>query len=117
MKMNEIFDLSNKVIILTGASGLLGTEYAHGLSQAGADVVLADINYEKCQKLSKNLNRLYKTSSLPIKVDITNQDSVKKMVDETMDTYSKMDVLINNAIFSEHNSNKIPFEKFPIDIW
>ena len=53
MKMNNIFDLSNSVIILTGASGLLGTEYAHGLSQAGANLVLADLNYEKCKNVNK----------------------------------------------------------------
>ena len=48
MSINKIFNLSNKVIILTGAAGLLGTEYAHGLSQAGANVVLADLNFDKC---------------------------------------------------------------------
>ena len=51
MNINKIFNLNNKVIILTGASGLLGTEYAHGLSQAGANVVLADLNFEKFKKL------------------------------------------------------------------
>ena len=45
--MDNIFDLSNHVVILTGASGLLGTEYARGLSQAGAHLVLADLNFGK----------------------------------------------------------------------
>ena len=117
MKMNNIFDLSDSVIVLTGASGLLGTEYAHGLSQAGANLVLADLNYEKCKKLSKNLTRLYNTTSLPLKVDVTDPTSVKNMVKETTNKFSKINVLVNNAIFSEMNSNKISFEKFPLDIW
>jgi len=44
MEMNGIFNLSRHVIVLTGASGLLGNEYAHGLSQAGANLVLADLD-------------------------------------------------------------------------
>ena len=48
MTAGKLFDLSERVIILTGAAGLLGTEYAHGLSQAGANVILADINFENC---------------------------------------------------------------------
>ena len=114
MEMNDIFNLSRHVIVLTGASGLLGNEYAHGLSQAGANLVLADLDYEKCKKLSKHLNKLYNTSSLPIKVDVTDHDSVKNMVKQTIDKFSKINVLVNNAIFSEVNSNKISFEKFPL---
>ena len=44
MDTKKLFDVSGKVIILTGASGFLGTQFAEGLSQAGAHVVLADIN-------------------------------------------------------------------------
>jgi NAD(P)-dependent dehydrogenase (short-subunit alcohol dehydrogenase family) len=117
MEMNDIFNLSGHVIVLTGASGLLGTEYAHGLCQAGANLVLADLDYEKCKKISKHLNKLYNTSSLPIKVDVTDHNSVKNMVKQTIDKFTKIDVLVNNAIFSEVNNNKISFEKFPLDVW
>jgi len=65
MNINKIFNLNNKVIILTGASGLLGTEYAHGLSQAGANVVLADLNFEKCKKLWEEKNAHLRLVRLP----------------------------------------------------
>ena len=55
MNIKKIFDLSGRVVILTGAAGLLGSEYAKGLSQAGANVVLADLNIVKCKKLAKIL--------------------------------------------------------------
>ena len=45
MNVKKIFDVSGKVILLTGAAGNLGTQYARGLTEAGADVVLADIDY------------------------------------------------------------------------
>ena len=53
--INPLFDLSNNVIILTGAGGLLGTKYAEGLSQVNANVVLADKNYSKVKQMEKTL--------------------------------------------------------------
>ena len=45
MNIKKMSDLSEKVVFLTGAAGILGTQYATALSNAGANVVLADINY------------------------------------------------------------------------
>ena len=117
MSINKIFNLSNKVIILTGASGLLGTEYAHGLSQAGANVVLADLNFDKCKKLSLNLNKKYDVNSLPIKLDVTKINSINTMIKAVIKKFSKIDILINNAIFSEAGYTKIKFENYDLDIW
>ena len=117
MNINKIFNLNNKVIILTGASGLLGTEYAHGLSQAGANVVLADLNFEKCKKLSSNLNKKYCVNSLPIKLDVTKTNSITSMIKQVIKKFSKIDILINNAIFSEAGHDKMTFEDYDLDIW
>ena len=57
MNVKKIFDLSGKVILLTGAAGNLGTQYARGLTEAGADVVLADIDYSKCKKIQLSLEK------------------------------------------------------------
>ena len=56
MGLNKKFDLTNKTIIITGSAGLLGSEYALGLSEAGANVVLADINFSECKKIEKDIN-------------------------------------------------------------
>ena len=117
MSINKIFNLSNKVIILTGASGLLGTEYAHGLSQAGANVVLADLNFDKCKKLSLNLNKKYDVNSFPIKLDVTKINSINTMIKAVIKKFSKIDILINNAYFSEAGYTKIKFENYDLDIW
>ena len=117
MSINKIFNLSNKVIILTGASGLLGTEYAHGLSQAGANVVLADLNFEKCKKLSLNLNKKYDVDSFPIKLDVTKTNSINTMIKKVIKKFLKIDILINNAIFSESGNTKTKFENYDLDIW
>ena len=80
MNMRKVFDFSNRVIVITGAAGLLGSEYADGFCQAGGNVVLADKNFEKCKKLAAKLEKKYGVKSLPIKLDVTNPNSIKKMV-------------------------------------
>ena len=55
MDITKLFDLSDRVIIITGAAGNLGSKYAEGLSQAGANLVLADLDYDGCKKLGKQL--------------------------------------------------------------
>ena len=53
MNIENIFNIRKKVVILTGATGLLGTKFTEGLSCAGANVVIADKSYEKCSLLKK----------------------------------------------------------------
>ena len=55
MNIKKMSDLSEKVVFLTGAAGILGTQYATALSNAGANVVLADINYTRCKKMEINI--------------------------------------------------------------
>ena len=59
MNTKKLFDLSDKVIIITGAAGNLGSQYAEGLSEVGANVVLGDLDYTKCKQLSTKLKKKY----------------------------------------------------------
>ena len=118
MNMRKVFDFSNRVIVITGAAGLLGSEYADGFCQAGGNVVLADKNFEKCKKLAAKLEKKYGVKPLPIKLDVTNPNSIKKMVAHITKKFSKIDVLVNNAIYPEIGKiKKTKFEDFPLDIW
>tara|TARA_B100001758_G_scaffold36650_1_gene27931 strand:- start:151 stop:948 length:798 start_codon:yes stop_codon:yes gene_type:complete len=118
MNMRKVFDFSNRVIVITGAAGLLGSEYADGFCQAGGNVVLADKNFEKCKKLAAKLEKKYGVKSLPIKLDVTNPNSIKKMVAHITKKFSKIDVLVNNAIYPEIGKiKKTKFEDFPLDVW
>ena len=80
MVLNKKFDLTNKTIIITGSAGLLGSEYALGLSEAGANVVLADLNIEKSKKLENIIKKKYNTTPLSIKVDVKNTKSIKNLI-------------------------------------
>ena len=119
MNIKKLFDLSNRTIILTGGAGLLGSQYAEGLSQAGANLVLADINYAGCKNIAKRLEKKNKNSILPIKLDLTDQKSIKNMVKKTINKFSKIDVLINNAAFlgKVGKERQIKFEDLPLSLW
>lgn len=76
----------------------MGEQYADGLSQAGAHVILADINYSKVKLIEETLKSKYITKPFAVKLDITDKKSIKKMIDLVLRKYSKIDVLINNAV-------------------
>lgn len=118
MNVKKIFDFSNRVIVITGAAGLLGSEYANGFCQTGANVVLADKNFVKCRKLAFELEKKFGVKPLAIKLDVTNPKSIERMINQIKKKFSKIDVLVNNAIFPEIGRNKkIKFEDYPLDIW
>ena len=128
MKKNDIisklFDLNNKNIVITGSSGLLGSQYANILAAAGANLILLDIDIKKNKKLEEDLVKKYKNKSRSYKIDISNQKEVKKLSKVILTHFKKIDGLINNAAYtskgakvnSDNNFNG-KFENFPLSVW
>jgi len=116
--LHSVFSLKNKTVVLTGSAGLLGTQYSHVLSEAGANVVLVDIQSDKNKKLERELAKKYHTKPLAVEVDITNEKAVKELKKQILKKYKKIDVLINNAAFTKkHPLESAPFEKYPLELW
>jgi len=116
--VNKLFDLSGKVIILTGAAGNLGSQYAEGLSQAGANVVLADLDYSKCKQLAQILKKKYRVDPEAIKLDLTQKHSISNLVTKVVKKYSKIDVLINNAAYQGNDRIRTTlFEDLSLKDW
>ena len=124
MKKNSIFrlfDLHNRTIILTGSAGLLGTQYAHILSEAGANVILIDIQDEKNKNLEKILSKKYHTTPTAYNIDITDETQIKILKQKIIKEYGRIDGLINNAFLNhaikQSKSGSTPLESFPLEIW
>ena len=118
MVKKNFFDVSGKIIIITGAAGLLGTEYAKGLSKEGANVVLADLDFKKCKDICLELEKKYSVKPLAINLDLTKISSIKNMVKKVIKKYGKIDVLINNAAYQgDDKLRTIPFEELPLESW
>ena len=89
--------MGNKVALITGSSRGLGRAIAIELAKSGYNVV---INYNNSELRANEVNKevkKYGVKSLVIKCDISNEDEVKVMVDEIVDKFGKIDVLVNNA--------------------
>ena len=86
-----MFDLKNKVAIISGASGGLGEAMAVALSMQGAKIAVLDL------KDGSNVAKKLKTKSKYYKLDVTNEEEIKKVVDEIKKEFDSIDILINNA--------------------
>ena len=118
MNVKNIFDLTDKTVILTGAAGYLGGNYADGLSQSGANVVLADINYQGCKKLEHKIREKYDVDPLSVKLDLTQSKSINNLVSKITKKYSGIDVLINNAAYQGTPKIRTAgFENLTLETW
>ena len=121
-KIFKLFDLTGRNIIVTGSSGILGSQYADTLSQAGANVILVDIN-GKNNNLEKTLRKKYKTNAKFYCADISIEKNVLSLKKNILTDFKKIDGLINNAAYTNidaiKNSDDItaPFEKFSFELW
>jgi NAD(P)-dependent dehydrogenase (short-subunit alcohol dehydrogenase family) len=87
--------LTTKVAIITGSAGGLGRVIAEKFLQAGAQVVLVDINEERLQVTKTELLAFGQVHS--VKADIVREEEVQKVFDEAIDQFGKVDILVNNA--------------------
>jgi NAD(P)-dependent dehydrogenase (short-subunit alcohol dehydrogenase family) len=98
----------------------LGTQYAHILSEAGANVVLVDTDHKRNEILKNDLIKKYNTDPSSYNTNIANELDVKLLQKKVLKKYNRIDVLINNAFFNPSINQKqttIKFETFPLKIW
>ncbi|MED5799648.1 3-oxoacyl-ACP reductase family protein [Gordonia sp. Z-3] len=96
MSITELFDLTDKVVIVTGASSGLGVAFAKAFAEAGADIVLAARRAEKLADTAAEVEaRGRKALSVP--ADIADPDQCQAVVDAAMEAFGHVDILINNA--------------------
>jgi len=88
-----MYDFPNKTVIITGASGGIGTALARELDKRKANLVLADINYAGLEASAFGLV----SNPLLVKCDITDRADVKMLIESAVNKFSKIDILINNA--------------------
>ena len=90
-------DIKNKVIAIIGSTGILGSEYVKFLSSKGANVVIGDINIDKCKDFAIKIKKDFDTNPLALHIDLYEQKSIKKYFKDAISYYGKIDVLINNS--------------------
>ena len=142
----ELFDLTSRVAVVTGGAGLLGAEFCRTLGEAGAHIVIADIDEAAGQKLAASLNNhLFNGQDvsgepqqrvIAVQTDVSSKESVQQMVEKTQAQFDRLDILVNGAAldpkFGLSGKQKdgegedapgivdlpaMNFEDYPLDIW
>ena len=93
--------LEGKVALVTGAAQGLGKWISLGLAHAGASVAVADINLEGAEQTAGKIEKTGQRA-FPVKVDIARIDSIEEMVEKTLETFGRIDCLVNNAGVNVH---------------
>ncbi|MES1026101.1 SDR family NAD(P)-dependent oxidoreductase [Gloeocapsa sp. BRSZ] len=88
----ELFDLTHKVAIVTGAARGLGKAIAQGLADAGASVVIADIDRVAAETTARTIGNAFALS-----IDVTRRDQCLQLVEQTVTHYGKLDIMVCNA--------------------
>jgi NAD(P)-dependent dehydrogenase (short-subunit alcohol dehydrogenase family) len=93
----NLFDLTGKVAIVTGAVGILGQGFCRGLASFGARLVVVDLDAERCAAFADELDRDYGIPAMGIACDVADPASVASMVARAVDRFGAVHVLHNNA--------------------
>lgn len=94
---DRIFDLTDKVVLVTGGSRGLGRQMAFAAARCGADVVIASRKFDACQATAAEIEAETGRTALPYAVHVGRWDQLDGLVDAAYDRFGRVDVLINNA--------------------
>lgn len=122
-QVQELFNLHDRVAIVTGGAGLLGQRHSEALAEAGASIVVADLLADQAQKAAQELQQRFGIPAIGIGTDVTQAASVEAMVKTVKDEFGRIDILINNAAMTVKSGTErvrgyfAPFENYPENLW
>jgi D-threitol dehydrogenase (NAD+) len=111
-KFDKLFDLSNKVALVTGGAAGFGEVISLAFAEYGADVAVADIDLPRAELVSRRVQELGR-KSVAIAVDIASKEQIQAMVQTTVDALGGVHILVNSAGIPQHD----PAELTPLETW
>jgi NAD(P)-dependent dehydrogenase (short-subunit alcohol dehydrogenase family) len=120
MNVLDLFKLDDRVAIVTGAGRGIGRALAHALAEAGAHVAVAELLKDNGERVVKEIQNIGKRA-MSIQTDVSDYESVQKMVDAVYQEFGRIDILVNNAgvVYKPVGSGgaSIPTENVSPDNW
>ena len=115
----NLFDLTGKVAVITGGTGLQGKRISRGLAANGANVAIVDLNKEIAEGQAAEIAKEFEVQTIGLECDVSKKKAVVAMVDKIVSVFGKIDVLHNNAASKSKNPQEffVPFEDFDFDVW
>jgi 2-deoxy-D-gluconate 3-dehydrogenase len=124
MPIQDKFDLTGRVAVVTGGVGLLGAEFCRTLAEAGAAVAVVDLNAAAAEKVTAALTQAgYRALAVP--TDITQPESVNAMLKSVVSAFGRLDILVNSAALDpKFDPDAVAkgiapgkFEEYPLEQW
>jgi len=120
--LQDLFDMSGKVVVITGGTGLLGQRHAGAIASAGGIPVLADVRAEGVDLGDAGFAERFGPEASTVSVDVTDAISIRKALEVVLTRYGRVDGLINNAANNPkmESVSAVEFsrlESFPRDQW
>lgn len=112
MNVMDLFKLEGKTAIVTGGGRGLGAMMAEAFAEAGANVVVCSRKVEACQETAEKLDKMG-AGTLALACDVTNEDDVKNVVQQTLEKFGSIDILVNNS----GATWGAPVVDMPLDAW
>ena len=119
---SDPFQLTDRIALVTGAAGLLGSEFSRTLAEAGASVVLADLDEEGAKLCAEELrSEGFRTAH--VKVDVRDPGSVEALIESLLHNHHRLDVLVNSAALDpkfdqdHHEQKSNAFEDYSLEAW
>jgi NAD(P)-dependent dehydrogenase (short-subunit alcohol dehydrogenase family) len=118
----DLFRLDGRVALVTGGAGLLGRRYCEALLQAGARVVIGDLDGQRAEALAAEFDR---EKALGLQLDVTEPSSVNDGIAKATQRFDRLDILVNNAALTVRAGSErltpadyfAPFEDYKLEVW
>ena len=92
-----MIDLKNKIAIVTGSARGIGKGIVKSLALAGANVIVADLDLDEATKSAQSFSSVGQGDKFAMDLDVTNDSSIKEMVEKSISEFGRIDILVNNA--------------------
>lgn len=115
----SLFDLSGRVVLLTGGGGYLGAQFARGYAAHGADVAILDINADSGGAVAETVAREYGVKTCALECDIADPAAIAKTLKDVQTALGNIDVLHNNAANQTAGLKDqfAPYEEYGLEDW
>ncbi len=107
-----MFDLNGKLAIVTGSGSGLGRDMARGLAEAGANLIIADLDPDRGEEAADGIRQLGRRA-LSVPLDVSQPEQVDHLIHVVREEFPRIDVLVNNAGISVH----APTLTCPLETW
>jgi NAD(P)-dependent dehydrogenase (short-subunit alcohol dehydrogenase family) len=95
--LNDLFSFEDRVIIITGGAGAIGSALAELLGNLGANIVITDINEDRVKKVAAEIEEKTGNQTMGVVADSTDENAMKELVDKVVAKFGKISGLVNNV--------------------